>query len=54
MSHDALADAFKDLFPNIDLWGYKKIDSHSIEITTPDYFAIWTYYGPKSWKLETK
>lgn len=54
MSHDAIFKAFKDIFPNIETWSYKKIDSYSIEITTPERYLIFTFYGVNSWKLETK
>lgn len=54
MSHEAILKAFKDIFPDKEVWSYKKLDSHSIEITCPQYYLIFIYYGPASWQLQTK
>lgn len=54
MKHEAILQAFKDIFPCFEVWSYKKIDSYSIEITTPARYLIFTFYGVNSFKLETK
>lgn len=54
MSHEAIFQAFKDLFPDKEVWSFKKLDSHSIELTCPEYYLIFIYYGPASWQLQTK
>lgn len=63
MDHGSIKKAFDDIF-GIDqafyAESYKRIDPHSIEITAyhrdedPAQTYIFTYYGPKSFKLETK
>ncbi|MBP5564184.1 MAG: hypothetical protein J6X45_00505 [Lachnospiraceae bacterium] len=54
MSHQAIFQAFKDIFPDKEVLSFKKLDSHSIELTCPEYYLIFTYYGPQSWQLQTK
>lgn len=54
MDHKAILDAFRVIFPHEDVTSYKRIDPHSIEVKTTEYVMIFTYYGPKSWRLETK
>ena len=55
MDHESLFNAFKDMFgKSFETWSYKRLDPHSILIVTPGAEIIFTYYGPTSWKLETK
>ena len=54
MNGEALLRAFRDIFPTWAIVKYKRIDPHSIEVTTTNCAYIFTFYGEHSWKLETK
>lgn len=54
MNGESLLIAFRDRFPTWEIWKYKRLDPHSIEITCPDNYYIFTFYNERSWKLETK
>ena len=55
MDHEGLINAFNDKFGSIfNVISYKRLDPHSIEVLSTGVTIIFTYYGDKSWKIETK